>query len=96
MKKCFRKIVVNNKEYDWQYRKNYNISYVSIFDVYYELHYEYNILKYVEIRKKKFIKEFELNNITITTIQVRELILHGTLLSNQTIRKMKLKCIEKL
>ena len=91
MKKYFRKIVVDEKEYEWQYRKICNLSYVSIFEVY----YEYNKRKNVEIRKKKFIKEFELNTISsITPIQVRELILHGTLLSNQTIRKLKLKCIE--
>jgi len=92
MKKYFRKIVVDNKEYEWQYRKICNLSYVSLFEVY----YEYNKRKDEETRKRKFIKEFEFNNVTITPIQVRELILNDNLLSNQTIRKIKLKCIEKL
>jgi len=91
MKKYFRKIVVDDKEYEWQYRKICNLSYVSLFEVY----YDYNKKKESEIRKKKFIKDFELNTISaITPIQVRELILKGTLLSNQTVRKLKLKCIE--
>jgi len=91
MKKYFRKIVVDDKEYEWQYRKICNLSYVSLFEVY----YDYNKKKESEIRKKKFIKDFELITISaITPIQVRELILKGTLLSNQTVRKLKLKCIE--
>lgn len=93
MKKYFRKIVINNKEYDWLYNYyNYcDYSWIKIFDIYYVYK------KDVKFRKRKFFKEYKVDiNVKITPVQIEELIRYGKLLSASGIRRKKLKIINKI
>jgi hypothetical protein len=91
-KKYFRKIVIDNKEYDWLYCNDYYGGIVFLYDI----EYDYHILKNEYIRKRRFLIKYDVDNIIITPVQVRELIINKTLLSKQKIRKIKIKKINKL
>lgn len=88
----FRKIVVNNKEYDWLFIADYEWhSCVKIFEVYYVKH---NTRKWKkDIRKRTLIKEFVIPdyNMRVTPKTIRYLIEYGKFLSKQEERKYKLK-----
>ena len=94
MKNKFRKIVLNNKEYDWRYVSQfYYNSNIQI----YEIYYQYNNRKNVNIRKRSFLKEFEVNSaVRITPMQVEELMRCGQLLTPKSIRRRKLEKINKI
>ena len=87
MRKYFRKIVVDNKEYDWLYSNSCDYySNVKIFEIW------YHDMKKVSKRKRIFFKEFDIDIFDpITPIQVEELIRCGSLLTKQGIRRRKLK-----
>lgn len=94
----YRKIIVNDKEYDWLYCANYEwYSSVKIFEISYISH---NTRKWKkDVRRRKFLKEIDihftstddyLNNMQITPKKVRELIEYGHFLSKKEIRKYKI------
>jgi hypothetical protein len=88
----YRKIIVNDKEYDWLYIADYEwYSCIKVFEVSY---IKNNTRKWKkDIRKRKLIKDFEIcdYNMQITPRKVRELIEYGIFLSKQEQRKYKLK-----
>ena len=87
----FRKIIVNNKEYDWLYCDDswYSAS-INIFEISYIKH---NTRKWKkDIRKRNMLFEYRLSdsNMQITPKKIRELIVYGHFLSKQEERKYKL------
>jgi hypothetical protein len=95
-KKYYRKIVIDNKEYDWLYQCggcdwNGNI---MIFEIY----YDYHKIKNIDIRRRRFLKDFEIKDYSaiITPMQVEEIIRCNHLLNAQSIRRRKLNKINKL
>lgn len=88
-KKHYRKIVVNDKEYDWLCTSGYEWFSVYLFDVYYEHHK----IKNIDIRRRKLIKDFKVPDyrMQITPKIIRYLIEYGKFLSKQEERKYKLK-----
>lgn len=101
MKKKFRKIVVDDIEYDWFF--NYDkYGYHSVIFIY-EVYYEYNVVKNIDVRRRKELSEFVIDEIydfdnedycNIRPCKVRQLIKYGRFLDEkQHIRKLKLKKI---
>lgn len=88
-KKHYRKIVVNNKEYDWLCSSGEEWFSVYLFDVYYDYHKTKNL----DIRRRRLLNVIEVNDYTmqITPRKVRELIEFGKLLNKKEIRREKLK-----
>jgi hypothetical protein len=90
----YRKIIVNDKEYDWLYIADYEwYSCIKVFQISYIKH---NTRKWKkDIRKRKLIKDFEVHdyNMQITPKKIRELIEYGKFLTNKEIRREKLKKI---
>lgn len=88
----YRKIIVNDKEYDWLYVANYEWdSCIKLFEVSYVKH---NTRKWKkDIRKRKLIKEFNIPDyiMQITPKVIRYLIEYGKFFSKQEERKYKLK-----
>jgi len=94
-KKYYRKIVIDNKEYDWlyQYDGEWHDN-IKIFEVY----YDYHKIKNIEIRRRRFLKDFEIKDYgaIITPMQVEEIIICNHLLNEQSIRRRKLNKLNKL
>ena len=94
-KKYYRKIVVDNKEYDWLYQASYEWNgNIRIFEVY----YDYHKIKNIDIRRRRFFKDFEIKDFSaiITPMQVEEIIRYDHLLNEQSIRRRKLNKINKI
>jgi len=87
----FRKIVVNNKEYDWLYvDDSWCSSTINVFEISYIKH---NTRKWKkDIRKRKMMFKYDVSdpNLQITPKKIRNLISYGHFLSKQEERKYKL------
>ena len=94
-KKYYRKIVIDNKEYDWlyQYDSEWH-SNIRIFEIY----YDYHKIKNIDIRRRRFFRDFEIKDYDaiITPMQVEEIIRCNHLLNEQSIRRRKLNKINKI
>lgn len=90
-KKYFRKIVIDNKEYDWLYCGDYYGATVVLYDI----EYDYHIRKNEYIRKRRFLRKFDVDGVIITPVQVKELIINKKLLTKQKIIKIKIEKINK-
>lgn len=106
MKKSYRKIIVNNKEYDWLHIRTYGRNEILIFNI--EYLYDYKSSK--DIRKRKLYKIYDIddyceNNINSLKLNITPNIaklfieyIPGTgkyIITNSYLRKQKLLKINK-
>lgn len=110
MNKYFRKIIVDDVEYDWLYRDEYYDSFLTIYKIYYEKNKfleEFNCMT----RKRQFLVQFPIQrfcedgiysqNLPITPYIVRKFIQYNTgsggfIITKNDIRKRKLTKINKI
>lgn len=106
MNKYFRKIVVDNIEYDWLYKKTYYDSYIYIYKIYYEIN-KYDTLT----RKRRFVTKYDIqpfcekdinaHDINITPSIASRFIKYkvgsgGYLITKKYLRQLKLKKIKEI
>lgn len=97
-RKQFRKIIVDNKEYDWLYIPRFYVSYINIYNIIYEKNKKKDLI----IRKRRFLYYFDVEDVNfhITPKKVYFLIKYDRYPTDKdiknNIRALKLEKINKI
>ena len=101
--KYYRKIIVDNKEYDWIYIRTHYWSNLKLFDIYYEFNERFK----KSIRKRRILKEYNIRDFCEEGVNFSDLIMTpklvkrfieykpgtGFLITKKYLRKKKLKIL---